>query len=220
MDATLPLFEPLGGDIVNIPVCEACQSMQTGLIDCTVTCGYVAAVTKGEELLTSITPIELSSRIVLATVMNKDVVESLSAEDQGAIMAASAAMHDYYGEHLSQAEAAAVEAMTSGTEGLTLKAFSKEDHVTLGNSAQPIMDKWPADADASGRDGQAAIDELVSLIETWNEIEASQGAPWERGSVSVASAFLESRGHSPHTPHSRELWPHRECLVRFFFWGC
>ncbi|MEO1679633.1 MAG: TRAP transporter substrate-binding protein DctP [Pseudomonadota bacterium] len=174
------LFEPLGGNMVNMPIYEVYQSMQTGLIDCTVTYGYFASATKLDELLTSITPIELSSSIVLATVMNKDVFESLSADEQAAIMAASAAMHDYYGEHLGQAEAAAVEAMTSGSEGLTLKSFSQEDHVTLGNSAQPIVDKWLADADASGLDGQAIMDEMLSLIEKWNEVEASQGAPWER----------------------------------------
>ncbi|MEM9765870.1 MAG: C4-dicarboxylate ABC transporter substrate-binding protein, partial [Pseudomonadota bacterium] len=68
-----------------MPIYEVYQSMQTGLIDCTVTYGYFASATKLDELITTITPIELSSSIVLATVMNKDVFESLSGEDQAAI---------------------------------------------------------------------------------------------------------------------------------------
>ncbi|MEO1020458.1 MAG: TRAP transporter substrate-binding protein DctP, partial [Pseudomonadota bacterium] len=47
------LFEPLGGNMVNMPIYEVYQSMQTGLIDCTVTYGYFAAATKLDELLDS-----------------------------------------------------------------------------------------------------------------------------------------------------------------------
>ena len=174
------LFEPLGGNMVNMPIYEVYQSMQTGLIDCTVTYGYFASATKLDELITSITPIELSSSIVLATVMNKDVFESLSDDDQTAIRAAAGSMHDYYGEQLGQAESAAIEAMTSGDNGLVLKSFTEADTSVLSESAQPIVDKWLADADATGLNGQEILDEMLTLIEKWNEIETTQGAPWER----------------------------------------
>ncbi|MEM9474883.1 MAG: TRAP transporter substrate-binding protein DctP [Pseudomonadota bacterium] len=174
------LFEPLGGNMVNMPIYEVYQSMQTGLIDCTVTYGYFASATKLDELITSITPIELSSSIVLATVMNKDVFESLSDDDQTAIRAAAGSMHDYYGEQLGQAESAAIEVMTSGDNGLLLKSFTEADTSVLSESAQPIVDKWLADADATGLNGQEILDEMLSLIEKWNEIETTQGAPWER----------------------------------------
>ncbi|MEM9247116.1 MAG: C4-dicarboxylate TRAP transporter substrate-binding protein [Pseudomonadota bacterium] len=174
------LFEPLGGNMVNMPIYEVYQSMQTGLIDCTVTYGYFASATKLDELITSITPIELSSSIVLATVMNKDVFESLDAEDQAAIREAAESMHDYYGEHLGQAEAEAIEAMTGGEDGLVLKSFSEDDHSVLSGAAQPIVDKWLADADATGLNGQEILDEMLSLIEKWNDVEKTQGVPWER----------------------------------------
>ena len=35
------LFQPLGGNMVNMPIYDVYQSMQTGLIDCTVTYGYL-----------------------------------------------------------------------------------------------------------------------------------------------------------------------------------
>ncbi|MEM9765871.1 MAG: hypothetical protein AAF968_25825 [Pseudomonadota bacterium] len=154
--------------------------MLTGLIDCTVTYGYFASATKLDELITTITPIELSSSIVLATVMNKDVFESLSGEDQAAIREAAGLMHDYYGEHLGQAEAEAIDAMTSGDDGLVLKSFSDADTSVLGESAQPIVEKWLADADATGLNGQEILNEMLSLVEKWNEIEATQGVPWDR----------------------------------------
>lgn len=174
------LFEPLGGNMVNMPIYEVYQSMQTGLIDCTVTYGYFASATKLDELLDSIMPIELSSSVVLATVMNKDIFESLSDEDQAAVLAAGAAMPDYYGEHLGNAEAVAIKAMTTGDGALSIKSFSEADYVALRDSAKPIVEEWLADAEATGLDGDAIMAEMISLIERWNEIEATQGLPWER----------------------------------------
>ena len=174
------LFQPLGGNMVNMPIYEVYQSMQTGLIDCTVTYGYFAAATKLDELLKTITPIEMSSSIVLATVMNKDSFESLSEDEQAAVLQAGAAMPDFYGEYLGRAEAAAIEAMTSGEGGLTMRAFSAADYEAFREAAQPIVDTWLADAEATGLDGQAIMDEMLSLIEKWNAIEASEGVPWER----------------------------------------
>ena len=178
-NSTSDLFQPLGGNMVNMPIYEVYQGMQTGLIDCTVTYGYFAAATQLDELLTSITPIELSSSIVLATVMNKDSFESLSADDQAAVLAAGAAMPDFYGEHLGRAEAAAIEAMTTES-GVELRAFDEADYTAFDEAARPIVDTWLADAEATGLDGEAIMDEMISLIEKWNAIEASEGVPWER----------------------------------------
>lgn len=174
------LFEPLGGNMVNMPIYEVYQSMQTGLIDCTVTYGYFASATQLDELLETITPIELSSSVVLATVMNRDAFDSLSEDEQAAVLAAGAAMPDFYGEHLGQAESAALEAMTSGEGSVAMRAFSEADYEAFTEAAQPIIDTWLADAEATGLDGQAIIDEMIALIEAWNAIEASEGVPWER----------------------------------------
>lgn len=179
-NSTSDLFQPLGGNMVNMPIYDVYQSMQTGLIDCTVTYSYFAVATKLDELLKTVTPIEISSSTVLATVMNKDTFESLSSEQQAAILEAGASMPDYYGERLGQAEAAAIEKMQSGDSPVTVKSFGEADYAAFSETAKPIIEKWLADAEATGLDGQALIDEMTALIEKWNEIEASEGLPWER----------------------------------------
>ncbi|MEM9794762.1 MAG: hypothetical protein AAF848_17615, partial [Pseudomonadota bacterium] len=105
--------------------------------------------------------------------------ESLSEEQQTAILAAGAAMPDYYGEHLGQAETAALDKMQAAD--ITLKSFADEDYAAFSDTAKPIIDKWLADAEATGLDGQALIDEMTALIEKWNAVEANDGVPWERG---------------------------------------
>lgn len=179
-NSTSDLFQPLGGNMVNMPIYDVYQSMQTGLIDCTVTYGYFAVATKLDELLKTATPIKISSSTVLATVMNKDTFESLSEEEQAAILEAGASMVDYYGEHLGRAEAAALDAMQTGDSPVMVKSFGEADYAAFSESAKPIIEKWLADAEATGLDGQALIDEMTALIEKWNEIEANEGLPWER----------------------------------------
>ncbi len=179
-NSTSDLFQPLGGNMVNMPIYDVYQSMQTGLIDCTVTYSYFAVATKLDELLETVTPIEISSSTVLATVMNKDTFESLSAEEQAAILEAGASMPDHYGEQLGHAEAAAMEKMKSGSNPVTVKSFGETDYAAFAETAKPIIEKWLADAEATGLDGQALINEMTALIEKWNAIEASEGLPWER----------------------------------------
>lgn len=89
-------------------------------------------------------------------------------------------MVDYYGEHLGRAEAAALDAMQTGENPVMVKSFDEADYAAFTESAKPIIDKWLADAEATGLDGQALIDEMTALIEKWNEIEAAEGLPWER----------------------------------------
>lgn len=180
-NSTSDLFQPLGGNMVNMPIYDVYQSMQTGLIDCTVTYSYFAVATKLDELLKTVTPIEISSTTVLATVMNKDTFESLSAEEQAAVLEAGASMPDHYGETLGQAEAAALAKMQAGDNAITVKSFVEADYDAFSETAKPIVKKWLADAEATGLDGQALIDEMTALIEKWNKIEATQGVPWERG---------------------------------------
>ncbi|MGD1886319.1 MAG: hypothetical protein ACFB01_04195 [Cohaesibacteraceae bacterium] len=89
-------------------------------------------------------------------------------------------MPDFYGEHLGRAEAAAIDAMTSGEGSVRLQAFSEADYTAFDEAAQPIIETWLADAEATGLDGPAIMDEMLSLIEKWNAIEATEGVPWER----------------------------------------
>lgn len=180
-NSTSDLFEPLGGNMVNMPIYDVYQSMQTGLIDCTVTYGYFAVATKLDEQLETVVPIELSSSTVLATMMNKDTFESLSAEQQAAVREAGAAMPDFYGQSLGEAEAAAIAQMQSGDDPIAFKSFAETDYAAFSETAQPIINDWLADAEATGLDGEAVIDQMISLIEKWNEIEASEGVPWDRG---------------------------------------
>ena len=121
-----------------MPIYDVYQSMETGLVDCTVTFSYFAVATKLHELLKTIAPMGLASQTVVLTCMNKDTFDGMSAEEQDAVMTAAGQMSDYYGEKLAG-----------------------------------------ADAEATGLDGQATLDEFIGLVGRWNQVAETQGFPWE-----------------------------------------
>lgn len=171
------IFKELGGNMVSMPIYDVYQSMETGLVDCTVTFSYFAVATKLHELLKTIAPMGLASQTVVLTFMNRDTFDGMSAEEQDAVMTAAGQMSDYYGEKLAGADAKAMEVFA--TAGVMEKTFSDQDLATIKAAAQPGLTKWLASAEATGLDGQATLDEFIGLVGKWNQVAETQGFPWE-----------------------------------------
>ena len=173
------IWGELGGNMVRMTVYEAYQAMDTGLIDCTVTFSYFAVATKIHELLETVAPMGLSAQSVIINVMNKDVFDGLSAEEQQAVQKLGGYMADYYGEQLDGADIKAMDTMVAS--GVKVKSFSDDDLAKMWDAAQPTVEKWIADAEATGLDGRALLDEMTALIAKWNTVAEDQGMPWTRG---------------------------------------
>ncbi|MEM9573567.1 MAG: TRAP transporter substrate-binding protein DctP [Pseudomonadota bacterium] len=176
---TSELFGRFDGNMVDMPIYEVYQSMQTGLIDCTVTFSYFAVATQLHELLATMAPLDLPATTVVLTVMNKDTFDGLSAEAQSGVMQAASRMSDYYGEQLAQADGAALDAMRSA--GVKDLSFTADEQTAMQIAMQPNLDDWLADAQATGLDGQAVYDEFLGYVEKWQAVLDTQGYPWARG---------------------------------------
>jgi len=172
------IWGELGGNMVNMTVYEAYQAMDSGLIDCTVTFSYFAVATNIHELVATISPVGLSAQSVIINVMNLDTFESLPAEDQAAVRDAGAYMADYYGEQLDGADTKAMATMADA--GVVLKEFSDAELSILWDAAQPTVSDWLADAEATGLDGEALLEEMNALLAKWNAIADNDGLPWTR----------------------------------------
>ncbi|MEM1370955.1 MAG: C4-dicarboxylate TRAP transporter substrate-binding protein [Pseudomonadota bacterium] len=173
---TSELFDRFDGNMVDMPIYEVYQSMQTGLIDCTVTFSYFAVATQLHELLATMAPLDLPATTVVLTVMNRDTFESLSPETQAGVLEAASSMADYYGQQLEHADAVALEAMRAA--GVQDHAFTADEQQAMQVAMQPNLDEWLADAEASGLDGQAVYDEFLGYVETWQAVLDAQGFPW------------------------------------------
>ncbi|MEM1274356.1 MAG: TRAP transporter substrate-binding protein DctP [Pseudomonadota bacterium] len=175
---TSELFGRLDGNMVDMPIYEVYQSMQTGLIDCTVTFSYFAVATQLHELLASMAPLDLPATTVVLTVMNRDVFDGFSPEVQAGILEAASGMADYYGEQLQAADDAALAAMRSA--GVEELSFTAEEQSAMQVAMQPNLQEWLADAEATGLDGQAIYDEFLGYVEHWQAVLDTQGYPWAR----------------------------------------
>lgn len=173
------LFGELGANLVQMPVYEVYQGMETGLIDCTITYSYFAVATKLDELLDSIMPLKFSSTTVVITVMNKDSFDSLTPEQQTAILEVGADMADYYGEALAAADTKSMTKMTE-VDGIKLVEFNEAEQAVMQEASKVTTEDWLSDAEATGLDGQATIDELVAVMAKWQNEVDTKGFPWER----------------------------------------
>ncbi|MEM1073758.1 MAG: TRAP transporter substrate-binding protein DctP [Pseudomonadota bacterium] len=175
---TSELFGRFDGNMVDMPIYEVYQSMQTSLIDCTVTFSYFAVATQLHELLATMAPLDLPATTVVLTVMNKDAFDGLNPDAQKGIMAAAAGMADYYGEQLEAADAAALAAMRSA--GVQDHSFTVDEQKAMQVAMQPNLEEWLADAAATGLDGQAVYDEFLGYVEKWQAVVDADGFPWAR----------------------------------------
>lgn len=172
------LFKELGGNMVDMTIYKVYQNMQTGLIECTVTFSYFAVATKLHELLSSVATMGLSAQTVVATVMNKDSFDGLSADEQKVVREAGTHMVDYYGEQLSGADERAMSAMAKA--GVKTNEFSAGDLESIKNASKPQLTKWFATAKKTGLDGEAVYDQLIKLIAKYNKVVETKGYPWSK----------------------------------------
>ena len=170
----------LGGNMVSMPIYDVYQSMETGLVDCSVTYAYYAVASKLNEEIDTMTELRYSTITSLGTVINKDTFERLTPEQQEAILGIGPDMMNFYGEKLEQADAKALEVLSSGDDAVDFVKLSDADYDAMDVAGAPMFDNWHADAAAVGTDGEALLAELYALMDKWTAVMETEGLPWNR----------------------------------------
>jgi TRAP-type C4-dicarboxylate transport system substrate-binding protein len=157
------LLKSLGAQIVNVSTPEGYEALQRGTVDGAVY-GLTSATTYGiEGVVQSLWHLPLGG-LPMVIVMNKRIWNSISKEDQAAIMQVAAkhpeGFHKVY--------------QIDGDEE-SLKAFKKanvkiiepdeESLKALRAAAEKIWAQWAAEQDAAGRPGKQVMDEFVRLTD-------------------------------------------------------
>ncbi|MGH1452702.1 MAG: C4-dicarboxylate TRAP transporter substrate-binding protein [Paracoccaceae bacterium] len=169
----------LGGNMVNMPIYDVYQSMETGLIDCSVTYAYYAVASKLNEEIDTMTELRYSTVTSLATVMNKDRFLSLTEEQQAAILSIGPDVMNFYGEALEEADVKALETLTTGDDAVEFVKLSDAGYDKMSETSAPMIEKWKVDAEAVGTDGTALLNELYALIDKWEAVMEADGLPWK-----------------------------------------
>ena len=126
-------FRDFGANMVAMPIYDAYQGLDTGLLNCSQGYSYAVAALKQQEVMTSYTLLNWGQVGALGIFMNKDVYDSLDAETQSAMADAGIAMADKLGELITAANDAALETMKdAGVEVVDLPAGERDKLVQQG----------------------------------------------------------------------------------------
>ena len=170
----------LGGNMVNMPIYDVYQAMETGLVDCSVTYAYYAVASKLSEEIDTMTELRYSTITSLGTVMNRDSFDRLTPEQQEAILGIGPDMMNFYGEKLEEADLKALEVLSSGDDPVEFVKLSDEGYDEMDVAGVPMFDNWYADTDAVGTDGKALLAELYALMDKWTVVMETDGLPWHK----------------------------------------
>ena len=166
------LLELVGATPVGMPVPAVAEGLSKGVIDGTTIPWEVTAALKVPELVTNHTefqgPALYNLTFVLA--MNKEKYESLSDAQKAAIDSNSGLDFSIFAGGV-QSDADGPARQNAVDLGNNIITVSEEDAKKWEELVQPIYADWIAKMDASGRDGQALIDEAKALMA---EYEASK----------------------------------------------
>lgn len=173
------IFSNLGGNMIDMSIYEAAQGIETGLLECTLTYPYFAVATKLDDMLDSITPMSFNGSSSLATFMNKFTFDSLSPEEQEIVTGMSVEVIDFYSERLFDADEKAWVTMRE-EKNIPIHELGPDDYEAFDAAAQPMIDRWKANATANGYDAAALLAELEAKIAEYTAIKETQGYPWER----------------------------------------
>ncbi|WP_281824812.1 C4-dicarboxylate TRAP transporter substrate-binding protein [Jannaschia rubra] len=171
-------FRDFGANMVAMPIYDAYQGLDTGLIDCSQGYSYAVAALKQEEVMSSYTLLDWGQVGALGIFMNKDIHDGLSPEIQTALAEAGVAMADTLGELITADNEAAIQTMRdAGVEVIDLDPAERDKLVEQG--AQ-YVEEWVQRADAAGLDGTALLEEYRAALTKYADERDAQGYPWTR----------------------------------------
>ncbi|MEO0329432.1 MAG: TRAP transporter substrate-binding protein [Pseudomonadota bacterium] len=164
------LFENFGATSVGMPVPAVPEALSKGVIDATTIPWEVTAALKIPELVKNHT--EFSNKalytVTFVLAMNKAKYESLPDDLKKIVDENSGEEFSVFaGETQAGADGPAREkAAAAGNNIITL---SDEEVSKWRDAAQPVYDKWIADMDSRGIDGNALIAEAQELIKKYSK---------------------------------------------------
>ena len=171
-------FNDLGANMVAMPIYDAYQGLDTGLLDCSQGYSYAVAALKQQEVMTSYTLMNWGQVGALGVFMNKFAYDSLTPEQQTALQEAGVAMADTLGELINADNDAAVQTMRdAGVEIIELPDAERDKLVARG---EPYIDAWVEQATAAGLDGAGMLERYRELIAKYQAELESDGYPWTR----------------------------------------
>tara|TARA_R110000787_G_scaffold6137_5_gene21689 strand:- start:16819 stop:17925 length:1107 start_codon:yes stop_codon:yes gene_type:complete len=178
------IFSDLGAANVAMPVYEAYQAIDTGLVNCTQIYGYAIPAFKLQEIAQEITKLDWGALLGLAYVMNKDTYDSLTPEQQQIIDDLGVESIDYYVKKMLLDNDILINNPTSEIDGTKVNIYelSDADKARLLDATRKYHEEWRKATNEAGVDAAALQAQFLDLLKKYEEERKAKGYPWNRGS--------------------------------------
>jgi len=176
------ILDDLGANLVNLNQGDAYQAYDTGLIDCGASYFYTMRAFKTFEVADNYTVANWGQLLGFATLMNLDVWNELSQEQQATLQKAGSNAIDYFAKLQIEEMALVVDGLRTGDIGKKANVYemAEEDRAILAKAGEKYIQEWIDRANKDGVDGQQIWDEYTALLEKYQHELDSSGHPWER----------------------------------------
>ena len=163
------LLELTGAEPIGMPVRPCPEGLSKGVIDGTTIPWEVTTALKVSELVTNHTEFEGPGLYTLTFVlaMNEDTYDSLPDDLKAVIDEQSGLTFSIFAGG-TQADADGPARQIAVDLGNDIITISEADAQEWRDAVEPIYDRWIADMDSKGKDGQALIDRARALMEEYD----------------------------------------------------
>ncbi len=165
-------FAEFGVISVSVSTPEVYQSIERRYIDCAQ--GYITAMIpyRQYEVAKYVLEVDQGQALGFGAVINKDVFDSLTEDQQKALVEAGRKLTNGYAEITVNNVKRDREALEK-EHGVTFLKLSPEDQARLNAAAEVTLDKFREKADAS------VLDHFVELTGKYEAEQKQNGYPWE-----------------------------------------
>ncbi|WP_299075111.1 C4-dicarboxylate TRAP transporter substrate-binding protein [uncultured Paraglaciecola sp.] len=176
------VFSDFGANLVSMSIYQAYQGLDNGLIDCSL--GYLNAslALKQHEVSNSLTKLNWGTYTGLGMFINKDALARLSPSQRQVLKEVGADFIDYLGQDVMKSDLKAEQKFTQGIDGHQLEIInlSPTDNAKLYGASQIYIQKWQTEAQKSGFDGKALLENYQQALTKYTQERDEIGYPWQR----------------------------------------
>ena len=162
-----PILKKLGASPVGMAMSEVPESLQTGIIDGSISSREVLLDLKLAETVKYTTDYPLAINTFVA-VMNKEVWESLPADVQKAIDDLGSEMAVFTGKYMDNHVQEALK-WSQEEEGLEIISLSKEEKARWDELIKPLQDDYVKELEGKGLPAKEYQIKLYELIEKYSK---------------------------------------------------
>lgn len=174
------VLHDLGANLVNLNQSEAYQGYDTGLIDCGAAYFYTIRAFKTHEVASNYTIANWAQLNGFATLMNLDIWNDLSKEQQAVLQQASSNAINYFAKLQIEEMDLVIDGLRSGAIGSKrpLYEMAEEEREKLAKAGEKYAKDWIDRINKDGVDGDKIWNHYLALLNKYQEELDTSGYPW------------------------------------------